>query len=288
MVESVVRSPRAQSLRPRRDRRRKLPAARPPSSGDRGQTDLIGSVAHELRRPLAAIRGYVTTVLEYGDRLSPAETSEFLRGADQACRYLDKLVEDLLTVSRVGGGRLSFQLERVAVFGLVRQILAVEEVMNGDQRFIVSLPRRDVTIVTDPARLRQVLHNLIDNARKYSGSERPIEVIATTDESGVSISVRDYGVGVPEPELERIFERFYRAEGARRFAPEGSGLGLAICRGIIEAQGGRIWAEKPEDNGLRLLFTLPYGRMPTSSGGSPLPSPGPSTGTRSAGRSSSP
>jgi signal transduction histidine kinase len=112
-------------------------------------------------------------------------------------------------------------------------------------------------VLADPGRIEQVLHNLLDNAAKYSNPGSPIEVETTIRDQQVLISVKDHGDGIPSHEVERIFEPFYRGENSRRRGNRGTGLGLAICRGIVESHDGRLWVESKPGLGSTFFFTLP-------------------------------
>jgi signal transduction histidine kinase len=180
---------------------------------------------------------------------------------EDSTRHLQRIVDDLLVLSRLEAGVLDIQREPVPLQGLFDSVLAAFGSVSTHG--IIVVPRSTSLIVMgDQSRLRQVLSNLLDNAIKYSPHGGEIEIRCRRSRDGVTITVRDYGPGVPPDEIELIFEAFYR--GANATADEAiksTGLGLAICKGFVEAHGGEIRARLPEGGGLAVAITLPLAAM---------------------------
>ena len=225
--------------------------------GSRLKMQLISTVSHELRSPLSAILGFTSILIEYDDRLDTGERLEQLRVIEDATRHLQRIVDDLLALSRIEAGVLHLQREPVPLRTLLGSVLATfGAVSTHDIRLV---PREtNLVILGDQSRLRQVLSNLIDNAIKYSPPGGEIEIRARKSRDRVTITVRDYGPGVRPDEIEAIFEAFYRSANA--IADEtikSTGLGLAICKGFVEAHGGEIRASLPDGGGLAVAMTLP-------------------------------
>ena len=222
---------------------------------------LISTVSHELRSPLAAILGFTSLLIDYGDRLEAEERLMQLHVIEDSTRHLQRIVDDLLVLSRLEAGVLDIQTEPVPLQGLFDSVLAAFGSVSTHG--IIVVPRSTSLIVMgDQSRLRQVLSNLLDNASKYSPHGGEIEIRCRRSRDGVTITVRDYGPGVPPDEIELIFEAFYR--GANATADEAiksTGLGLAICKGFVEAHGGEIRARLPEGGGLAVAITLPLAAM---------------------------
>ncbi|MEW6142638.1 MAG: ATP-binding protein, partial [Chloroflexota bacterium] len=224
---------------------------------DKFKSDLLNLVSHELRSPLGTIKGYVTTLLDYEERLEPREKREHLTSIDKATDRLTELVDHLLDMSRLEAGLLKLKPEEMDICALVE--MAVNEArLRAARHSIVLTPLSSLPhLRADPKRVRQVLDNLIDNAVKYSnpGTTVTIETKARGEE--VFISVADQGVGIPEEELPKVFDRAYRAK--HRLSPGASGLGfgLGLCKGLVEAHGGRIWLESELGKGTTAFFTLP-------------------------------
>jgi signal transduction histidine kinase/heme-degrading monooxygenase HmoA len=229
--------------------------------------EFLSVAAHELRQPLASLRGYAQLMQRRLDRAGAVEpervrdlTHTIIQQADRTAR----LVEQLMNVSRVEAGKLALDRRRVDLADLVREAVAAAQAATTRHRLVLRAP--EVLVVeADPLRLGQVVSNLLSNAIKYSpdGGDVDIELApppplggAGAPEVGMArLAVRDRGVGIPPERRGRIFERFYQAHGEGHLG--GLGLGLYIARQIVELHGGRIQAEAPEDGGTRFVVTLP-------------------------------
>ncbi len=220
------------------------------------KSDFVAITSHELRTPLAAVRGFVDTLRRRIDSLTPAETQEFLGIIDQQTERLIRLVEDLLVASRIEAGKISFDPEPVEPHGFLDRMVqglgdaAPRVSLEAD----LDLPER---FLVDPHRLDQVLTNLIQNALKFSPPEAPVTLAARCADGRITFSVGDQGVGVPQEELGRIFERFHQADAASTRKTEGAGLGLYITKRLVEAMGGTIGVESVLGKGSEFTVTLP-------------------------------
>jgi signal transduction histidine kinase len=227
------------------------------------KSQLLSTVSHELRTPLAAIKGYSTALLRFGPRIRGAERREFLESIDRSTDRLSALIEDLLTAQRLEAGALPIQAEQLDVAALAREATSEIAARTTFHHFLCELPDGLPSVRGDGRRVRQVLLNLLDNAVKYSPEGGDIAVRAEAVDGEVLVSVRDQGLGISPDELARVFERFHRVESGQHQTARGTGLGLAICEGLVEAQGGRIWAESAGlGQGSVFHFTLP--RWPAS------------------------
>ena len=226
---------------------------------ERMRNEFLAMVSHELRGPLTTIKGSAATVLSATRPFSPTEVRSYFRTIDQQVDLLSELVSNLLDVTRIEAGALVVDPKPTDVNGLV------EEAVNtfghgGSRRYIeIDLPPDLPRISADSQRVTQVLNNLLSNASKYSPETSTVRVTASLEEPYLAVSVIDEGQGVPAHQLPLLFKKFSRA-GLREVKEnvEGHGLGLAICKGIVEAHGGRIWAESNDQgNGSRFTFTIP-------------------------------
>jgi PAS domain S-box-containing protein len=230
------------------------------------KTDLLSTVSHELRTPLAAIMGYATAILDYGEGLGPAKITEYLRNLETRGKQLQRLIDDLLTMSRLESGNLPHVFEQVCLQDLIGEVMNDSRLGDG---FAVpgELPKRPLYASIDASRIRTVLQNLVENAEKHSGPAENVTISASPLSQGwIEITVRDQGRGVEPSELEAIFQRFYRTKAENATNLAGAGLGLSICKGIIEAHGGTIRAHLPTGGGLAISFTVPRSarRRPSS------------------------
>jgi two-component system, OmpR family, sensor histidine kinase KdpD len=210
---------------------------------DRLKSALLSSVSHELRTPLATIKAAVTSLRS--DAV-PWESStardELLAAIEEETDYLNQLVGNLLDMSRIEAGVLHPQRSWNALAEIVGSALGSLRAMTHNHRLEIDLPEDLPLVSVDYVQIEQVLRNLISNSAKYAPVNTVIRISArVVDPTWLRVQVSNQGPPVPAEHLERIFDKFYRVIAAERVT--GTGLGLSICKGIIEAHGGRIWAE---------------------------------------------
>ena len=220
--------------------------------------DFVANVSHELRTPLTTIKGYAETLLE--GALKEDVASHFVQVIKRHSDRLEKIVEDLLILSRIESKEFQLKMESLSVSDLIGDVLDfIKEPLNK-KKISVSVGELPPTLLLygDRQYLEQVLTNVLDNAIKY-GHERGRIVISATerDQREVEISVKDDGIGIPKEDLLRVFERFYRVDKGRSRELGGTGLGLSIVKHIIQAHGGKIWVESQLGEGSTFYFTLP-------------------------------
>ena len=223
---------------------------------ERLRNSLLSSVSHDLRTPLATITGAVSTILDARAPLAAGTQRELLESVHEEAERLNRLVQNLLEMTRLESGALQLRKELHPPEEVIGAALGRLGKRLADRRVTTKVPTDLPLVPMDDVLVEQVLVNLLDNALKYTPAGSPIEVIATATDENLTIEIADHGPGLPHGEEDRVFEKFYRGEpvGAR-----GAGLGLAICRGIVRAHGGRIWAQNLPGGGVAFLFTLPLG-----------------------------
>jgi two-component system, OmpR family, phosphate regulon sensor histidine kinase PhoR len=224
---------------------------------ERVRRDFVANVSHEFKTPLTAIQGFAETLLG-GALDDTANRAHFVEIIRDHARRLARLTDDLLKLSRIEAGRLELELRPVRVSALVNGCVETARLKAEAKglRIHVQLPDGLPPVRADGAQLGEVLQNLLDNATQYTPSGGQINVAATSNGDGVTFTVADTGIGIPESDLERIFERFYRVDAARSREAGGTGLGLAITRHIVDAHGGRIWVESAVGQGSRFHFRI--------------------------------
>ena len=226
---------------------------------DRMRAEFLGMVGHELRTPLAAIKGSTATVLTASPALDPAELHQFFRVVDEQADHMRGLISDLLDAGRIDAGTLSVSPVPTDIRELVEQARNALQNSGTTHSILVDLPQDLPRVMVDGRRIVQVLNNLLSNAARHSPGSLPIRVAAARDGPHVSVSVSDKGKGVPAEQLPRLFRKYTGLDdegGGLGF--RGSGLGLAICKGLVEAHGGRIRAESDgPGQGARFTFTIP-------------------------------
>jgi len=223
---------------------------------------LLSGVSHELRTPLAGIIGSASALVETGDQLTPEGRGELLDSVVSEAEHMERLITNLLDMTRLEAGGLALKKEWQPVQEVVGSALrALERRLHGRDvrtKLPVDLPLVNI----DSGAIEQVLVNLLDNAVEYTPPGTPVEITGRATEHEVIIGVTDRGPGLPAGTEQRVFEKFFRVrpgEGRR-----GIGLGLAICRSIVEAHGGKICAENREGGGAAFRFTLPRTGQPPS------------------------
>jgi two-component system, OmpR family, sensor histidine kinase KdpD len=216
---------------------------------------LLNSISHDLRTPLSSVTGVLTSLREEGAHLSDAARRELLDTACSEAERLNRFVGNLLDMTRIEAGAIRLNFEPCDVQDLVGCALAALEPRIGSREISFKMLPVMPLVPMDMVLMTQVLVNLLDNAHKYSPPDSAIEVTAQTEENWLVLEILDRGPGVPEQDLKRVFDKFYRIpvpEGAG-----GTGLGLSICKGIVEAHGGRISAGNRVGGGLRIEIRLP-------------------------------
>lgn len=224
---------------------------------DRLKSELLATVSHELRTPLASIKGYTSTLLNYDQKFRREEKRQFLHDIDEEADRLEELIGNLLDMSRLEAGVLRIEKSSVDLGRIIAE--AVERARARTSRHQITFGwAGPAEIEADARRIRQVINNLLENAIKYSPDGGVIAVTGRIEGGSLLVQVQDEGAGLPAREVERIFDRFHRVDGELARKVGGTGLGLAICKGLIEAHGGRIWAESPgPGRGSTFAFTLP-------------------------------
>jgi len=226
---------------------------------DQLKSDFVSSVSHELRTPLASILGYLDVLLEGELGEMAPEQTEFVRIVDENARRLLSLINDLLTLSGIEGGRMLLRPEPIDLRPLVERYVLDLEVAAAEKGLDLSvlLPADEFVVQVDPERIGQVVTNLVANAVKFSERGGDVRVELRREAGQAVLSVADTGIGIPAADSDRLFQRFFRARNATDAAIPGTGLGLAICKGIVDAHGGDIVIESQAGEGTTVRVYLP-------------------------------
>ena len=226
---------------------------------DRLRAEFLGMVSHELRAPLTSIKGSAATVLGSSADMDPAVVRQFFRIIDEQADHMHDLVADLLDVARIETGTLPVTPEPAEVAVLVDRARSTFTSAGGRNNLAIDIPPDLPLVMADRRRIVQVVGNLLSNAAKHSSESSVITVTVVREDFHVAVSVADEGRGIPSERLPYLFRKFTRTDGDDLGSGvAGSGLGLAICKGIVEAHGGRIWAESEGPGmGARFTFTIP-------------------------------
>lgn len=229
---------------------------------DQERRDFVSNVSHELRTPLTSMHSYLEALSD-GAWEDKEIAPRFLEVTQNETERMIRLVNDLLKLFRMDGGREQLEKSFVNFTDFFNHIIDRFEMMKKETiMFKRHIPREPVIIEIDEDKVMQVLDNIISNANKYSPDGGRISFYLKKFEDEIEVSIADEGLGVPDEDLANVFDRFFRVDKARSREMGGTGLGLAIAREVIEAHGGRIWAERNKTKGTIIKFTLPYSDLP--------------------------
>ena len=273
------RTPDALQFSPPRDPERTIIARAAPAAGaaehgvvlvlhdisdlrraDQIRRDFVANVSHELRTPLTAIRGYVEALTD--GNATPEESRRFIDVIGRHALRMERLVKDLLRLARLDARQEPLELVSCDTRGLADAVVAdvAPAALERHQRFDVRIEPGAESVRADPAKLHDALRNLVANAVTYSPAQTTILVDARRVDHRVEISVSDQGPGIPEEDLSRVFERFYRVDKSRARDPGGTGLGLAIVKHLVELHGGNVRVENRPEGGAKFTIALPAAR----------------------------
>jgi two-component system phosphate regulon sensor histidine kinase PhoR len=225
---------------------------------ERVRRDFVANVSHEFKTPLTAIQGFAETLLA-GAIDDPQNRLRFLEIILEHSRRLARLTDDLLKLSKMDADKLELEIRRLSVTQFVESCIETTQrtAAERDLRVSVNLQQPLPDIAADRRRLAEVLQNLLDNAMQYTPAGGQIMVGASANGTEITFTVSDTGIGIPQADQSRIFERFYRVDVARSREVGGTGLGLSISKHLVEAHGGRIWVESEVGQGSQFHFTVP-------------------------------
>ncbi|GAB3781938.1 ATP-binding protein [Dyella agri] len=240
-----------------------LEGARVQGETERLRSALLSSVSHDLRSPLSSMIGAAGTLVDYEDRLPPAERRELLEAILGEGQRLDRYIQNLLDMTRLGHGTLKLNRDWVDAAEIVAAAVTRLRKLFPSVRVDTALPHDTVLLYVHPALIEQALFNILENAARFSPPDQPVTVTARVDGRRLLLEVGDRGPGIPEEERARIFDMFYSVSRGDR-ATQGTGLGLAICRGMIGAHGGSVEALPRDGGGTTIRITLSLPEAPAS------------------------
>lgn len=232
---------------------------------DKTRADFVSSVSHELRTPLTSVTGYAEMLADGDAGELNSQQAKMVSTIDRNARRLLDLVEDLLTASRIEAGVLTMNLSPVDLGSVIDSVVsALGPSAAGKVELVVDVPGDLPRVMGDRDKLDRVMLNLLSNAVKFTPAGGRAEVRARSSDGAVTIEVSDTGIGIPEAEQSRLFERFFRASTARQAVIAGTGLGLTIVKAIVEGHGGQIEFESAEGRGTTFRVRLPLAASPAT------------------------
>lgn len=227
---------------------------------DQMKSEFVSTVSHELRTPLASVLGFAELMLN--KELKPERQQRYMTAIYQEAKRLTSLINDFLDLQRMESGRQAYEMEKVAIDQLVREVFSLHQVQSPVHSFYLDVQTEHVTVHGDRDKLRQVLMNLISNAVKYSPRGGNVRVICREEENHLLVEVQDEGLGIPAESLPRLFTKFYRVDNTDRREIGGTGLGLAIVQEIIHMHQGEVAVASELGKGSTFTVTLPLPQSP--------------------------
>ena len=225
---------------------------------NQAKSEFLANISHELRTPLHGILSFSGFGIKKAQTAKPDKLFSYFNQINQSGRILLELLNDLLDLAKLESGKMSFNLQRISFNTLISKV--TEEFSSiASQKALkveVIMPKIDIKLTLDSQRIQQVMRNLLSNAVKFSPENRRIDIAVIKTNGSVKVSVRDQGIGIPEGELEDVFDKFIQSSKTKTGAG-GTGLGLAICKEIIAAHEGRIWVENNAEGGALFSFEIP-------------------------------
>lgn len=223
------------------------------------QDDFISTLSHELKNPIGFIKGYTTTLLRQDTTWSNEDQFEFLQIIDQETDRLKDLIDNLLDSSHLQSGNTTLNMQILRIDALLNDVISHARVHHPNIQINLDIRQELPTLQGDPRRLKQVFDNLVSNADKYAEG-KPLLFRVYKESRGITVDVKDLGPGIPQKDLDKVFERFYRSQTHSQ-GSQGSGLGLFICRKIIEAHHGEINATSIPGKGTTIHVFLPFNEI---------------------------
>jgi two-component system CheB/CheR fusion protein len=217
--------------------------------------EFIGIASHELKTPLTSLKGYLQLISAYKKDELPPVVKQYVEKANNSLNKLQRLINDLLDVSKIQAGKLEYGFARVDVAELVKNCIENARLIHPDTNFIIH-DGSNYIVIANAERLEQVLMNFINNAVKYSPQNKDVIIETSLNGNNVRVAVTDFGIGLSAVQKERIFERFYRVED-KKYMTSGLGMGLYICAEIISYHNGTIGVESEAGKGSTFYFELP-------------------------------
>jgi len=234
---------------------------------ERIRSTLLASISHDLRTPLAVMTGASSSLAENGERLAPAERIALATSIYTQARDMSEQVAKVLQMTRLETGAIKLDRDWIAVSETAGAVLSRLTERLAGHRLVVDIPGDLPLLRADATLIDQALTNLIENAARHTPAGTVVQVRAQAHENEVVISVEDFGPGIEDRDMERVFEKFQRgAQSSGEGNVGGVGLGLAICRSIVRLHGGRVWAEKVPGGGSAFRMALPREAAPNAPG----------------------
>lgn len=225
---------------------------------NRLKSEFVSAVSHELKSPLTSIKGFLSTLLLENKNNKSTPTDEFYQIIDSETERLLRLINDLLCIPRIEEGQdLKLQIKSIEIYPMIKKIVNFQRIFTDRHKFVIEVKDENIRVLADEDKLEQILNNLLENAMKYSPAGGKITISVDKKDDIIITAIEDEGMGIPENEITKIFEKYHRIESEETKGITGAGIGLYIIKEILEMQNGKIWVESKIGEGSKFYFTLP-------------------------------
>ncbi len=235
-------------------------AIREAHQAERLRSEVTATLSHQLRMPLSSIKGYTTALLLDEIEWNQEKRAEFLHLIEDECDSMQDMITEILDSSLIDVGQLAIERQPVRLSLMAQEIATEMQQRFENHRLLVDFPPDFPLVEVDPRWIKQVFHNILDNAVKYSPEGGLVVIQGERRQNDVVIRISDQGIGISPEDLIPLFEKFFRARAGNGYHVPGTGLGLPVARAIVEAHGGRIWAESQVGQGTTLYFSIPLSK----------------------------
>lgn len=224
---------------------------------EKEKDDFVATISHDIKTPLTTMKGYLSALLRYSDKITPEQRDSYLRVINSEIDRINRMLNNLMDLRRLEGNILKINPVKFDVVKVVNKVIDIFRISYVNFEFSIKSSESSVLVYADKDKIEQVLHNLLSNAVKYSPTGGKVSVNVEKKLDEVWIQVSDQGMGIPENELDKIFEKYYRTKSSHTKKVSGKGLGLYITKKIIELHGGKVWVKSEINKGTTFGFSIP-------------------------------
>lgn len=224
---------------------------------EKEKDDFVATISHDIKTPLTTMKGYLSALLRYSDKITSEQRDSYLRVVNSEIDRINRMLNNLMDLRKLEGNILKINPVKFDLLKTIKKVLDIFKFSYVNFEFEILYEKENLIISADKDKIEQVLHNLLSNAVKYSPVGGKIFISIQKNKSNVIVGVSDQGIGIPEEEIDKVFEKYYRTKETLKKKVSGKGLGLYITKKIIELHGGKIWVESKVNKGTTFFFSLP-------------------------------
>lgn len=224
---------------------------------EKEKDDFVATVSHDIKTPLTTMKGYLSALLRYPDKITSEQRDSYLRVINSEIDRINRMLNNLMDLRRLEGNILKINPVKFDIIKVINKVVDIFNISYVNYEFQVNSKVSNILVYADKDKIEQVLHNLLSNAVKYSPSGSKISIVIEVETNEVIVSISDQGIGIPPEEIEKVFDKYYRTQQTQKKKIGGKGLGLYITKKIVELHGGRIWVKSELNKGTTFYFSIP-------------------------------